>query len=329
MEARCENCGKMFYVKPSRIKRLKTDMGACCSVECSASLKAKHYMGESNPNYRYAKSLDFIYDLTHDGAYVLGLIYSDGHVKETTVEIYQDNVRSGYLLSRISNIIYGEDIVKHLRDDVHVLTINDKALVEFLLGLGGINVGRKSEFVGLPKILSEDKLWSFLAGYFDGDGGFKYNYRYPEISVTSNSSGILSDIAEMWGVNYNGKNKIYASGKKALDICGKMYANVSLKHTKKYTYFMDILNWSPLPSGKWYHTNHFKWKRFDKKSMAPQKKRVTDSGYDIFAASIEYDEATDLYVADTKIAVEPLPGWYFDMVGRSSLPKSGFMFVGG
>ena len=73
----------------------------------------------------------------------------------------------------------------------------------------------------------------------------------------------------------------------------------------------------------------FKCKKLDKDAIIPKKERVTDSGYDIFAIEIkEYDNNTGLYIADTRIAIEPIPGWYFDMVGRSSLPKIGFMFAG-
>jgi len=107
-----------------------------------------------------------------------------------------------------------------------------------------------------------------------------------------------------------------------------MYKNVSFRHTKKYEYFIDLLNWEPLPSGPWYKDAVFKYKKLSEKAVAPHKSRVTDSGYDIFAVEILYDEKTGLYTANTMLAVEPIAGWYFDMVGRSSLPKTGFVFAG-
>lgn len=328
MEVRCEYCGKPFSVKPYRIKRIKTLFGVCCSKECSSKLREYSYLGESNPNFKHKRDLDFVYNLEHDGAYLLGLIFSDGHLEGNSISIYQDEKKSGFLLQSISESIFGKDLVSYKPDStVGTLVINDKKLIDFIKSLGGINSGKKDASVSIPDI-PEDKKWSFICGYFDGDGGFKYNYRYPEISITSNSKKMLKDIAALWGVPFSGGDKIYASGFKALDICGRMYKSVSFKHTKKYEYFIDILNWEPLPNGKWYKDVYFKCKKLSKDAVIPVKSRVTDSGYDIFAVDITYDSNTKLYIADTRIAVEPIPGWYLDMVGRSSLPKTGFMFVG-
>jgi dUTP pyrophosphatase len=329
MKVRCEFCGQPFDVKPSRIKRLKLFNSVCCSTDCSGNLKSNIYVGSSNPNFKFDRDLNFIYELSHDGAYILGLIFSDGHIGKNSISIYQDKEKSGFLLENISNRIFNKNLVSYKPNStMGVLDINDKDLIDFIISLGGINKGKKSDNVSMPAI-PEDKKWSFVAGYFDGDGGFKYNYRYPEISISSNSNTILKEISELWKVNYTGKDKIYASGNKALDICGKMYEKVSFRHTKKYEYFMDILNWQPLPHGSWNKDLFFKYKKLSDDAISPTKNRVTDSGYDICAVEITYDKKTDLYKADTKIAIEPIPGWYFDMLGRSSLPKSGFMFVGG
>lgn len=327
IDVRCSKCGKLFNVKPSRLERLKTGL-ICCSTECSSLLKKALYLGDKNPNYKHDRSLDFIYEITHDGAYLLGLIYSDGTIRDNSIIIHQNAKDSGFLLEHISNLIYGKPSLAINLISGQLLTINDKRLVDFILSLGGIKKGKKNKTVCLPDI-PKDKMWSFICGYFDGDGGFKYDYKYPKIKITSNSHKLLSQIAEYWEVNYTGKDNINASGYKALDICGKMYENVSLRHSKKYYYFLDILNWEPLPSGPWFDRNYFKCKKLSEKAIIPLKKRITDSGYDIFAVEFSYDKNLDLYILDSRLAIEPLPGYYFDLVGRSSLPKNGLMFVGG
>ncbi len=322
MLVRCNYCGKIFNTKPYRIKRIKNSI--CCSKKCDSNLKKELYKDKNNPNFKYKKNLDFIYDLTHDGCYVLGLIYSDGNIKDNSITIYQKEKDAGYLLHAISIKIFNKDLVKK-----NSLTINSKNLVNFILSLGGIKIGKKDSMVSIPNI-PEDKKWSFICGYFDGDGGFKYNYKYPQISIYSNSKKILNEISKYWNVNYdNNSKKIYAQGYKALDICGYMYENVTFKHEKKYFYFLDILNWEPLPNGRWYKDEMIKYKFLSNKSIKPTKNRVTDTGYDIYAVDIKFNKNTNLYEVDTKLAIEPPPGYYFDVIGRSSLPKSGFIFAGG
>jgi len=324
---RCIVCGKPMSVKPTRLSRTK-GTGVCCCKSCSAKNKASLYKGSSNPNSKHKYDFSDIYNLTHDGAYILGLLYSDGNLCSNSLSISQKGEYSGYLLNKIAERLTGDYHNVSTHGAVDVLNIYSKELVNFILNLGGICLGKKSKNVSLPNI-PEDKMWSFICGYFDGDGGFRYDYRYPRISLASNSVKILKQISEFWKVSYNNGSVISASGYKALDICGKMYENTSFRHTRKYEYFEDILNWEPLPNGQWYRDTYFKCKKFSEDAIIPSKERVTDSGYDVYAVDVTYDNKTGLYLADTCLAVEPIPGWYFDLVGRSSLPKTGFMFVGG
>jgi len=325
MKVRCSNCGILFDITPSHLRKIKR-FGPCCSTECSAKIKSKLYLGPNNPNHKYEKDLSMFYKLTHDGAYILGLVYSDGHINidPYRIEIYQHE-KYGYNIHSIANKIFGFENVYKREDGMLILTINDKQLIEYILSLGGIKAGYKSNIVSLPNI-PKNKIWSFIAGYFDGDGHFKYNYRYPEIGITSNSNRILKQISEYWDVNYTAKGRIEAYGYKALDICGKMYKNVSFRNNLKYNYYIDILNWEPLPNGRWHKNEYFKCKKLDPGAIIPTKDRVTDSGHDIYAVEL-YKEGA-FYVADTRIAVEPMPGYYFQLFGRSSLPvKFGFQFA--
>lgn len=328
MDFMCGVCGKTFKDRPRRMARLKRFKTPCCSLECSKKIRGDCYLDSENPNHSHDKDLDFIYDVTHDGAYLLGLIYTDGNITKNTVSIYQKEENCGSLMLDISKRIFNKVKISSCDGkSCSKITINSKNLVDFIKSLGWPSCRKRKYNMTFPNI-PEDKKWSFVAGYFDGDGGFKYNYHYPEINIASKSPEMLKAIANIWGVNYPGGDKIYASGYKALDICGKMYESVTFKHSKKRTYFWDILNWEPLSNGQWFHSEFFKYKKLSPDAIPPCKARVTDSGYDVFAVDIQFDEKSKLYKANTKIAIQPIPGWYFDLIGRSSLPLSGFIFAG-
>jgi hypothetical protein len=49
IECTCPICGTVFWVKPSRVKRVKTTI--CCSKQCSSKLKETTYLGENNHQY--------------------------------------------------------------------------------------------------------------------------------------------------------------------------------------------------------------------------------------------------------------------------------------
>lgn len=326
---KCFVCGKDFYVKRIGIERSKTNT-FCCSKKCDGIKKSTMYMGQNNPNHIHSADYSCIYNLDKFGAYILGLIWSDGHLPSETwgIYIYQNG---SAILNQISEKIFGKCLTKERKSSTKMfeLVFNDKELVEYILSLGGINRGKKSKTISIPNI-PDEMIWPFICGYFDGDGGFKYNYKYPEISISSDSPQMLESVSKIWGVNYTGKDKIYASGNKALDICDKMYGGMPIKLNRKYSYYLDMLNWEPLPCGAWDKDVFFKFKKLDKNAIAPQKGRVTDSGYDVFAINFEaMNEEAGIYIADMRLAVEPIMGWYFDLIGRSSLPLNNLHFLGG
>ena len=81
----------------------------------------------------------------------------------------------------------------------------------------------------------------------------------------------------------------------------------------------------------------FKWAKMDPAGVAPYKKRISDSGYDLTIIKkvetidgVKIDEtigAIEIY--DTGIKVQPCSGWSFDLVARSSLWKQGRLLVNG
>ncbi|ADY72841.1 deoxyUTP pyrophosphatase [Desulfurobacterium thermolithotrophum DSM 11699] len=61
-------------------------------------------------------------------------------------------------------------------------------------------------------------------------------------------------------------------------------------------------------------------------ALPPYKKRISDSGWDLHLIKLIKKEG-NLYFFDTGVRVAPPPGFYFDLVPRSSIYKSGFILA--
>jgi dUTP pyrophosphatase len=61
-------------------------------------------------------------------------------------------------------------------------------------------------------------------------------------------------------------------------------------------------------------------------ALPPFKKRISDSGFDLYLVKLIKKEG-NLYFFDTGVRVSPPPGYYFDLVPRSSIFKSGFILA--
>lgn len=70
----------------------------------------------------------------------------------------------------------------------------------------------------------------------------------------------------------------------------------------------------------------FKWAKTSEKAVAPFKNIETDTGFDLVLIE-KIKEANGIYYYDTCIKVEPPEGFYFDLVGRSSISKTGWMLA--
>lgn len=70
----------------------------------------------------------------------------------------------------------------------------------------------------------------------------------------------------------------------------------------------------------------FHFKKTLAEAVPPKKVRPTDSGFDLcLVKKIKEEQGVHWY--DTGIAVEPPEGYYFELVGRSSISKSGYMLA--
>lgn len=118
-------------------------------------------------------------------------------------------------------------------------------------------------------------------------------------------------------------------GNNCLDFLGSLYENedrLFLKRNKAI--YREWCIYHPSSAGTSYNTEvcSFKWKKLDDRAVAPSKTNVSDSGYDlVLIEKIKQSGNVEFYT--TGISVSPGFGWAFDLVGRSSISKSGYMMA--
>ena len=67
-----------------------------------------------------------------------------------------------------------------------------------------------------------------------------------------------------------------------------------------------------------------KFKKTDRNAVIPSKSGENEVGYDLTAIEFEKLILDNVYLFNTGIQVEPPPGFYVEIVPRSSIIKSGF-----
>ena len=184
--------------------------------------------------------------------------------------------------------------------------------------------------VYFPHAINDQLKWDFLRGFFDSAGSIS-NVRagYPECSINSSHTEMLEDIKKFSSI----KCKIYNNcmrtdcewyGVNAIEFLEKLYANASIYSIRKYKIFISLVNHSTnsiidrLPI--------FKWSRTIEGAPKPEKNRFSDSGYDLYLLK-KIKVQGGVHYFDTGIKVQPENGYYFDLVGRSSISKSGWMLA--
>ena len=190
-----------------------------------------------------------------------------------------------------------------------------------------------------PAILTEKKRkLDFLRGIYDRHGTSTINnidntkdvitfinadVNIPTCILNSIDSIMSSDKPYTWkGINaIEFLSDIYYEGINFYDITKyNYYLQLSNPY---YTEFYKIFKNNNFPGMK-YPT--FKWAKTDEQAIAPQKNRFSDSGYDLHIIK-KIKEKNGVHFYDTGIKIEPENGFYFDLVARSSISKTGWMLA--
>ena len=139
---------------------------------------------------------------TPEKAYVLGLIYSDGHIGIynnhyiTTICLHKDDL---YLLEIIQKLFPFYKLEKHCSNKAYYLICSKKECIKDLMDNGVYQ--RKStetkELLSMPDI--DESLYShFIRGYFDGDGSvYKQKQGNTKMEIVGTGFRIITDMIKI------------------------------------------------------------------------------------------------------------------------------------
>lgn len=123
-------------------------------------------------------------------------------------------------------------------------------------------------------------------------------------------------------INYESCKKLANRTEYHITYTGANALDFLLEHSDKYPLEpMDELHMS----SKGIHLP-FKYTLTDDLGIPPHKTRPSDSGFDLNLIGIR-KKIGDVTLYGTGVSVEPPSGYYFDMVPRSSIIKSGYMLA--
>ncbi len=183
-----------------------------------------------------------------------------------------------------------------------------------------------------------DKI-AFIRGYFDTNGNVQKSLSNPKCILRTQDKelrNVIQDIITVpcvetdKGLEYNGINVV-----EFLHMIYKDAEYVKFNHL--YGAYKSLLYcWEPSFITHKYMENvlscfqyrgegmTFKFTKTIENAIAPHKAHITDTGYDLCIVK-KVKEENGMILYDTGIAVQPPLGYYFELVGRSSISKTGYI----
>lgn len=328
---KCKNKYTLEYRQYLKFSR--NNNGELSCIYCSN----KRYMGRNNSNCKYKNIDDNMFDNidSNEKAYLLGWIASNGTIRKAGFQIsirdYDKDV-----LEKINKVLFLDELpISESKNNIVNLTVNSEIIGKKLTEIFKIKElieenesYKKSYIIKFPNI-DEKYLYYFIRGVFEGDGHFRYTKKNPVCGISSCSSEFLEEIIKRCELKCNINNNMFElCGNVALDFLNKVYKNVLVNDevlfmNRKYNFYNKIAGWIPRMDKNGLYFNYV---RTIEEARPPQKQRASDSGYDLtLIKKIKTHGNVEFF--DTCIKLEPAFGYYFDLVGRSSISKSGYMLA--
>ena len=302
--------------------------------------------GRKNPNYKYKdidddwlKNID-----SEEKAYFLGVAASDRSIGGGRINISQKYEERSWMRRLADFICKGASIKRFVstcpngtKVDMCNFAISSNKLVEDTCRHLKCSPGKKDATIQFPDLPSEPLTWAFIRGYFDGDGSIRRpakGHMSPSCSIASNSKGMIDGIKEFTknqnNIQVAGKQfKVEWSGPQALDFLSKIYDGSKINLNRKYDDYLNWSLWRPSLMGRGNLGAFFegaRWAKTRKDAVPPSKERASDSGFDLTLLEVVKTYG-NVGLYDTGIKIRPPYGWYFDLVPRSSIIKSGYMLA--
>jgi len=280
---------------------------------------------------------------TEAKAYLLGWIASDGAITKNSLNIYVHRKDAG-TLERLRDAFCSSLPIKSKKGTLLVgFAVNAQRVVDDVCRWLQIAPGRKSGKVGFPTLADSALTWAFVRGVFDGDGSISSldaayqrtktkggSWPSPRCEIANTSTHLLDGINEFAKIPcHRAKNSLQWQGTNALDFLGRLYTGAAFYLSRKRDLYLDWCNWVPAMPFKTGGANPlFKWAKVLPDAIAPSKEFVSDSGFDLTLIDRGKKHGAVEFFR-TGIKVQPAFGWYFDLVPRSSISKTGYMLANG
>jgi dUTP pyrophosphatase len=258
-------------------------------------------------NHSLFKNID-----SENKAYTLGWIFGLGIVSDKEIVIGSNN--EDYL-----------PIIKSMRDFVCPQLIIDTLLMSFSFTIKSEEMAKDAlfHFNNINQFIDsikEEYKCVFIRGIFDSCGTINYSSCF----ISSCRNEILFFLDDFFGTDscIFDDGKCTWKGSNCLDFLAKIYKNATIYYKSNYDSFITIANSSTILNT----LPRFKWARTIPNAPAPEKNRFSDSGYDLHIIK-KIKVVGGVHYYDTGIQVQPENGYYFDLVGRSSISKTGWMLA--
>lgn len=269
-------------------------------------------------------NIDFFNKIDNEKkAYYLGLILASSKITKNNIYIINNYLNLSNL-EDLKNIL-NDKLIINRKNDVIELNIDSQIIVNIIckhLNITFKNNEIIKDKVIFPKFDEEFLNWSFIRGLLDGNSYLElYNNLYPICSIISEYKNILDNIKEISKVpctTYN--NRLEWKSINVIDFLHKLYNDASIYNEFKYNSYKELRNWKPKLS------KTFKYVLSDKLAIKPSKNRDSDAGIDLHLIRKIKEENNVIYY-DTGIKIKPEYGYYCELVGRSSIAKTGHMLA--
>ena len=245
-------------------------------------------------------------------AYLLGWIAGCGIIVSDEIRIESSETNSNFFLS-LRDIISPDIPISKDENFVSMSILSTKMADDVVRHLQCP--------VSFPASIEDELKWDFVRGYFDCAGHIN-KYGYTSCLIRSSNLHMLEDIHDFCG----GNAQIYDGicewkGVNAIDFLSRMYDNAEIFLPQNHYTFNFLANPYAPPHNI---RPSFKWARTISDAPKPTKNRFSDSGYDLHLVK-KIKVQAGVHYFDTGIQVQPKNGYYFDLVGRSSISKTGWM----